>query len=447
MSAPRTVFGWLAGAIPALALAAGACSSDDDPVAPPPPEVEAGADADAAPDAPPDAAVDADAGAALVDASPEPIVCAVSPCAVEIAAGADSVCVRVQDGTVQCWGANTSGELGRGPGAGASSGTPARVAGLTGVTQLAGGASDPGDTFCARKDDGSVVCWGSNAHGNLGRVLDDDTVDLEASPTAAPVAGVAGATGVFVGSAVSCATLSSQGVACWGTNGASQLPDRPSGALDAFPASPVALDAGVVQLGIADRGTVALTTDATLLSWGVRGALLGPSTGVLGREVSLDVALPGPIDLARVSAIAASIGRACAVANGRVFCWGAGPSAGSDSVYPTPTGVGVDLAYAQSLSVGPRTVCATLSDGVARCWGDNSKGQLGNGNTDLQPIPVTVQGLAGRAVRMATMEATTCAILVTGAVQCWGQNDQGQLGIGTADGLASLTPRAVTLAP
>ncbi|MBX3205727.1 MAG: hypothetical protein KF764_11710 [Labilithrix sp.] len=444
MSASRKVLGWLVGTVPVLALAAAACSSDDDPIAPAPPAAEAGADAG---DAVPDAAPDADAGTALVDAKPEPIVCAVSPCAVEIVAGADAVCVRIQDGTVQCWGANTSGELGRGPGAGTSSGTPARVAGLSGVTQLAGGASDPGDTFCARKGDGSVFCWGSNAHGNLGRVLDDDTVDLESSPTASPVAGVAGATGVFVGSAVSCATLSAKDVTCWGTNGASQLPDQPPGALDAFPAAPVALDAGVVQLAIADRGTIALTTDATLLSWGLRGALLGPSTGVLGREVSLDVARPGPIDLARVSAVSASIGRACAVANGSVFCWGAGPSAGSDSVYPTPTGVGVELAYAQSLSVGPRTVCATLSDGVARCWGDNSKGQLGNGNADLQPVPVTVQGLAGRAVRMATMEASTCAILVTGAVQCWGQNDHGQLGVGTVDGLASLTPRTVTLAP
>ena len=234
---------------------------------------------------------------------------------------------------------------------------------------------------------------------------------------------------------------------CWGTNEAAQLPDRPNDSPDAFPAVPVVLDAGVVQLGIADRGTIALTAEAKLLSWGLRGAALGPDTGVLGREDSLDRALPGSIDLAHVSALSASIGRACAIANGRVLCWGAGPSEGSDSVYPTPTGIGGDLAFAQSLSVGPKTVCATLSDGLSRCWGDNSKGQLGTGNTDLQPIPVLVQKLSGRAVRMATMDGTTCAILTTGAVQCWGQNDRGQLGTGATDGQSSLTPRNVELSP
>jgi hypothetical protein len=192
---------------------------------------------------------------------------------------------------------------------------------------------------------------------------------------------------------------------------------------------------------------VALTLDAKLLSWGLRGSALGPLTGVLGREVSLDRAEPGPIDLARVSSVSASIGRACAIANGRVYCWGAGPSEGSDSVYPTPTGVGVDLAFAQSLSVGPKTVCATLSDETARCFGDNSKGQLGMGSTDLQPIPVRVEGLGGRPVRIATMDGTTCAILVTGAVQCWGQNDKGQLGNGSADGLSALTPKNAELSP
>ena len=188
-------------------------------------------------------------------------------------------------------------------------------------------------------------------------------------------------------------------------------------------------------------------TESGLVSWGRGGDLLGPGTGVLGREASTAVSLPEAIDLPHVSAVAASAGRACAISNGSVFCWGAGPIPGSDSVYPTYAGVGSTTIYAQTIALGPRSACATTSDGAAICWGDNTSGQLGAGNFELKPTPVRVQKLAGTPVRMAVMEATTCALLSTGAVQCWGQNDKGQLGTGKADALPHLEPQDVVLTP
>lgn len=429
------------------ALVVGACDSGDDQTSRPPSSDAPDAPLDAAvADAAPGVADAADGADPLVDASALPVVCSVTPCAVEIAAGAESACIRMQDGTVRCWGSNAAGALGRGPDGGSNSATPAPVVGLANVTQLSGAFSDPGDAYCARRADGIAVCWGSNARGVLGRVNDAGVVTTS-SPAPAPVAGLGTCTGVFVGHSVACATLASSDVACWGTNDAAQMPSHPLGADVVLGATKVALANPSAQLAIADRGTVARAANGALSSWGLRGDALGPQTGVLGREVSLASAPPGKIELANVSAIAGSIGRVCAIANGRVQCWGAGPTSGSDSVYPTPVGIGGKVAFVQTLSVGPRTVCATLSDGTAQCWGNNAKGQLGNGNADLEPLPVAVVGLAGRPVRLATMDGATCALLETGAVQCWGENTKGQLGIGSADALGHLAPKTVGLSP
>jgi alpha-tubulin suppressor-like RCC1 family protein len=450
MRSPRVVLGVVgtAAAIAVAALVATACDSSSGDTESRPPPSGAG---DAAEDT---AVVDAtlgdvsDASAPRVDASAVPVVCSVTPCAVDIVAGAESVCARIEDGTVRCWGGNAAGELGRGPDGGSVSALAAPVVGLASVTQLSGAPSEAGDAYCAHRADGTALCWGSNALGVLGRV-DDGGATTASSPTPAPVDGLGSCTSVSVGHSVGCATLASGEVACWGTNDAAQIPGRPVVVAGdpPFAATTFGLPGPSVQLAIADRGTVALAANGKVFSWGLRGTALGPSTGVLGREVSLAYAPPGEVDLADVSAVSGSIGRVCAIANGRVQCWGAGPTSGSDSVHPTLVGIGGPVGFVQTLSVGPRTVCATLSDGTAQCWGNNAKGQLGNGNTDLQPLPVAVTGLGGRPVRMATMDAATCALLSTGAVQCWGENTKGQLGIGTADALGHLVPKTVELAP
>jgi len=426
------------------AVVATACDSGDEAHASPPGE-DAG---DTAPDTGIADAGPGDTSSAdpLVDAAPEPVSCAVTPCTVEIAAGADSACVRVDDGRVQCWGSNGSGELGRGPDASGSSNAPAPVVELADATQLSGSASAPGDAYCALRTGGSAVCWGSNANGVLGRADDDGAPVVESSPTPAPVFGLGAARAVAAGHFVSCALLAGNDVACWGANDAAQIPALPREPGLALPATTFTLPGAAKQLAVSDRGTVALT-ETGLVSWGLQGDPLGPQTGVLGREVSTEVGPPAKIELAHVSAIAGSRGRVCAIANGRVYCWGAGPTAGSDSVYPTPVGVGGPIAHAQTIAVGPRSACATLSDGSAWCWGDNSRGQLGGGSIELHPVPVRVQKLAGRPVRMAVMDATTCAILSSGAVQCWGQNDKGQLGTGAADALPHLEPQNVVLTP
>ncbi|MCL2450227.1 MAG: RCC1 repeat-containing protein, partial [Polyangiaceae bacterium] len=78
--------------------------------------------------------------------------------------------------------------------------------------------------------------------------------------------------------------------------------------------------------------------------------------------------------------------------------------------------------------------------GDALCWGENSAGELGDGTTGNVSSPETViagsvVGIAATAVRFALPH--TCAVLASGAVECWGSNAYGQLGDGTTNDSAS----------
>jgi alpha-tubulin suppressor-like RCC1 family protein len=71
--------------------------------------------------------------------------------------------------------------------------------------------------------------------------------------------------------------------------------------------------------------------------------------------------------------------------------------------------------------------CAVVQSGVLKCWGDNDAGQLGTGATsDLSLTPVTVAGLTN-VVMADGGDDFTCA-RVPGAVKCWGTNTQDQVG-------------------
>ena len=74
--------------------------------------------------------------------------------------------------------------------------------------------------------------------------------------------------------------------------------------------------------------------------------------------------------------------------------------------------------------------CALQADGAVRCWGNNSNGQLGDGTTTNRSVPTAVPGLTG-VVALASGYLHSCAVQADGAVRCWGRNSNGQLGDGT----------------
>ena len=102
---------------------------------------------------------------------------------------------------------------------------------------------------------------------------------------------------------------------------------------------------------------------------------------------------------------------------------------------------------AVELVAGESHFCARMNDGRVRCWGDDYWGQLGRAaapGRDAGALPPVV-GLSN-AVQLSAGARSTCALLADGAVQCWGSNITGELGLQlnppVADGCASPHPFA-----
>jgi len=128
-------------------------------------------------------------------------------------------------------------------------------------------------------------------------------------------------------------------------------------------------------------------------------------------------------------------------------CWGDNSFGqlgdGSTSDRLTMTEVGLDAARtAVSISSGKDHTCSILDNGGLQCWGRNNHGQLGDGTAVHSNSPVDVS-LSGVPVQLSSGDWHSCAILDDASLQCWGMNDRGQLGDGTnAD---SSTPVSVSI--
>ena len=91
--------------------------------------------------------------------------------------------------------------------------------------------------------------------------------------------------------------------------------------------------------------------------------------------------------------------------------------------------------------------CALLAGGAVKCWGNNYDGELGNGSNADSNVPVTVTGIS-TATALAVGDDHSCALLAGGAVQCWGawrqarqwHHDQIPIRRSPSAGLATLRP-------
>jgi alpha-tubulin suppressor-like RCC1 family protein len=107
---------------------------------------------------------------------------------------------------------------------------------------------------------------------------------------------------------------------------------------------------------------------------------------------------------------------------------------------PADAAVGTAVA----ITAGYDHSCLITGGGrAARCWGDNSKGQLGNGSTVGQAAPVSVSGLSSKTASIDAGVQFTCALTTGGGVKCWGQNGSGQTGSGAAFGTIVTKPANV----
>ncbi len=344
-------------------------------------------------------------------------------------AAADAHSCAIVNGGAQCWGLDDGGELG--DGTLNSSPVPVQVYGLTGGVQA---IAAEGSHSCALVS-GGVQCWGQNPAGELGNNT------TTASNVPVPVVNLtAGVQGVSAGVHHSCAFLNG-GVQRWGDDTAGQLGDNGTQA-SAIPVPVENLTSDVQAIAAGFAHSCALVNGA-VQCWGdnAGGDLGNNATATSGEAVPVSGLTGG------VQQVAVGGNHTCAVVNGGVQCWGAdnfGQLGNNATAYSVPVPVRVSgLAEgAQAITVGNQHTCALVNGGV-QCWGENEYGQLGNDTTTGSPVPVPVWGLTGAVQAVATGERgdSSCA-LVNGGVQCWGHNNQGQLGNDTT--IDSPVPVTVT---
>jgi len=265
------------------------------------------------------------------------------------------------------------------------------------------------------------------------RDLEADATVFDGGPCSARACNEALA--LSAGDGQTCALLAGGTVECWGDNEQGELG---IGTTTNTP-TPAAVTnlTGVTAIAAGAAHTCALLSGGTVQCWGYN------QEGELGNGTSISpFVTPAAVsNLTGVTAIAAGAQHTCALLSiGTVDCWGVaydGRLGTLDDRRPpllyglswTPVSVS-NLTGVTALSAGYSHTCALLMDRTVQCWGNNDYGQLGNGTTNHSTTPVSVSNLSG-VTAIASGRYHACAVVSGGAVECWGANDYGQLGNGT----------------
>ena len=199
-----------------------------------------------------------------------------------------------------------------------------------------------------------------------------------------------------------------------------------------------------------DAHTCALLSDGTVKCWGGAGGWgYGNKDDQRGPPSLLDTVSITTSPNVTVTQLVAGADHTCALlSDSTVKCWGGNEhgqlglgnmntigddelpsSVGPVSVTTTP---GVTLVQ---LAAGSHVTCAVLSDGTAKCWGENFQGELGYGilehiGDDELPSsvgPIRISTTPGVTVKqIVTGFSHTCALLSDGSAKCWGRANHGE---------------------
>lgn len=395
------------------------------------------------------------------------VICRDGHCAnepVDVALATDHSCAALAGGDLWCWGDNQRAQLGKSPkdGGPTQSASPLQTPAVTDVARVFVGY----DSTCVVKRDHTVWCWGYNVGGNIGHEpgggfpADDPqcAAGVYCNPTPIQLRLQAAALlgdEVIVGTNAGCARLLDGKVACWGHDACGNFGVQEQGTGNYRPPTVLANVAGIKHLatsGGSVQHMCAIKDDGTVICWGSNG--LGecghapestPPVCLIAGAVSPPTVISG---LSSVTSLSIFGEHSCAVANGKVLCWGenaqgvVAPGTTDANPHPTPTEIAVG-GTAVSVSVGAQHACARLSDDTVKCWGNSMLGRLGidGDGGDLPPVTARIT----KAKSITAGDSHTAVIDADQLLDLWGSNNYHQLG--QASGTSNPNPTAITGLP
>lgn len=347
--------------------------------------------------------------------------------------GVITMCVLTTKGLVACTGSNESGARGIGATAAVSSRSYNLVVTHTGlldqVTEISSGRA----YFCAKRTDSSLWCWGDyNGMGRRG-IGDTNHDNAFATQVASSVQAFAGGYGYRC--------IVSAGIAtCSGDNNGRRI---------ATTTWTVASPGGI---GMTSGNGYAIQADGTVMSFGEN------ANGERGNNDAAESAPSLVTGLTNVVQVAGggdgnpsqhSNRHACALeTDGSVWCWGRGSRGqlgnnnGGDESTSTPVQVLTEVSDGQTTTTPPLAAVTAIGIGSSHgcaiagsvyCWGNNKDGELGF-STGRSNVAAKTAPEITNAASISVFAHSSCAVLTTGAVRCWGLR---------ADNLTASTPLPV----
>jgi alpha-tubulin suppressor-like RCC1 family protein len=363
--------------------------------------------------------------------------------AIDVEAGLSHVCALMSDGSVKCWGRNQKGQLGlgdtstRGATAGTMGNSLPRVdlgTGLTAKSIAVGGAFT-----CALLNTNDVKCWGDNDAGELGRgnVTAVGTASGQMGDHLAVINLGAGRSVKMIDAGLEhvCAILDANQVKCWGINDVGELglgdtTNRGNAAGQMGDSLP-AIDLGTTIFGLPNFAIdISVgTSHACVLTWLYQFKCWGDNfAGQLG-----------------IGSTIQQVGDSAGQMGDKL------PQVDFGSFIMSLTQPVVKM------EVGFYTTCTQLWTSEIKCWGANNFGQLGIGSpqatwgtsaSDIDTnLPSVDIGTSNFVKMFSSQYGTTCAITQDSVIKCWGINTNGALGYGDTTNRGSSSAQMGTHLP
>ena len=381
--------------------------------------------------------------------------------ALEITAGAEHACARVDEGgskKVRCWGRGTSGRLGDGDTANnlyAELVESSAAVDLVDVVNVAAGA----DFTCVAKTDNTALCWGENGQGQLGNdggLVDTSYADAVVKETATTLT-LPDVQKVFAeqDASTACAILTDGTGRCWGDNFhgkighdiGTYLPDEPM-------AQPVTTDEvahlqNLKSISISNYSSHGITgSSGEIAVWGVDRTNYenkGCGTGLCGSGGIANAYVAdadGTTKQKGAEQIVSGAYFSCIryKASGHIECFGYSGQGIHGNIIPageydrakydvlhTYSPGYNEITNAASVSVGDKAICVTLTTGKVKCTGTGDYYETGGGGhaawTRAQVVQIDGGGDLDNVAEVDSGTRGSCVRRNDGTIWCWGHSN------------------------